>query len=222
MFDVLLLNRYVAYRFFFNRNKYIDIELPSLICTEFPFSLLALHYPPTQLLTRIHNTRERARGLRSFSVFFFFLFPLSTLQLAAPLARLSFLLVPHTRACIYSYARLVSHSRNRTNSLIQLVSRTSVFFPFFFFSTTTIAWNHTCPVRPSRSSRPSRIKCYISTINNLLSLRRDEQTSAMSDDRASDRELEEGDRRIRFVAEPVSRDSRTSHPFLLEVKLFAV
>lgn len=161
MFDVLLLNRYVAYRFFFSRNKYIDIELPSLICTEFPFSLLALHYPPPlHNSSHAYTTRASARAGPALSLSFFFLsfFPLDPAISRASCASFV-LLVPHTRACIYSYARLVSHSRNRTNSLIQLVSRSSVFF--FFFSTTTIACNHTCPVRPSRSSRPSRIKCYI-------------------------------------------------------------
>lgn len=131
MFDVLLLNRYVAYRFFFSRNKYIDIELPSLICTEFPFSLLALHYPPTQL-TRIHkHARARARVPLLLSFFSFLFFPLDPAISRASCASFV-LLVPHTRACIYSYARLVSHSRNRTNSLIQLMSRSSVFLPFSF------------------------------------------------------------------------------------------
>lgn len=118
--------------FFFSRNKYIDIELPSLICTEFPFSLLALHYSPTQLLTCIHkHARARARVPLFLCLFFLSFSPLDPAISRASCASFV-LLVPHTRACIYSYARLVSHSRNRTNSLIQLVSRSSVFFFFLF------------------------------------------------------------------------------------------
>jgi len=84
------------------------------------FSLLALHYPPTELLTHAYtNTRSRARGSALLAVFFFLslFFPLSTLQLAAPLARrLSFYSFrTRARACIYTLTHaLVSHSRNRT------------------------------------------------------------------------------------------------------------
>lgn len=103
MFDVLLLNRYVAYRFFFSRNKYIDIELPSLICTKFPFSLLALHYPPTQLLTCIHNTRERACGSHSPSLSLFsFLFS-SLAPAISRASRASFVLLSfRTRALAFT------------------------------------------------------------------------------------------------------------------------
>lgn len=138
MFDVLLLNRYVAYRFFFSRNKYIDIELPSLICTEFPFSLLALHYPPTQLLTHT-QTRASARAGPALSVFFLsFLFFLSTLQLAAPLARLSFYSF-RTRALAFTR----THAWSRTHATERIRSYNScpvrLFFFLFLFLHTTVA-----------------------------------------------------------------------------------
>lgn len=133
MFDVLFLNRYVAYRFFFSCNKYIDIELPSLICTEFPFSLLALHYPPIQLLTRIHkHARARARVPLLFCLFFSFLFSLSTLQLAASLARLSFYSF-RTRALAFTR----THAWSRTHATERFAHTTRVpfvrFFLFFLF-----------------------------------------------------------------------------------------
>jgi len=112
--------------FFFSRNKYIDIELPSLICTEFLFSLLALHYSPYTTSHTHTQTHMNARAGPALSLSFFFLFsPLNPAISRASCASFV-LLVPHTRACIYSYAR------NRTNSLIQLVSRSSVFFLFSF------------------------------------------------------------------------------------------
>lgn len=150
MFDVLLLNRYVAYHFF-SRNKYIDIELPSLICTEFPFSLLALHYPPIAPYTHT-QTRARTDPLFLFlSLFFFFLNP------AISRASCAFfvLLVPHTRACIYSYARLVSHSRNKRS------------------------YNNSCPVRPflffffSSPQPPSRETALVPSGRRAAAVRRE-------------------------------------------------
>lgn len=144
-FDVLFLNRYVAYRFFFSRNKYIDIELPSLICTKFPFSLLALHYPPTQLLTRIHTCASARAGptllLCPSSSFFF---PLSPLQLAAPLAHLS----PYSRS---AHARL--HLLVRTPDLAltqpnEFAHTTRVPFSFVFFS----SFSFIPPQPPSRET----------------------------------------------------------------------
>lgn len=43
---------------FFSRNKYIDIELPSLICTEFPFFTLGT----TLILLASHTHTQRARA----------------------------------------------------------------------------------------------------------------------------------------------------------------
>lgn len=129
--------------FFFFSRKYIDIELPSLICTEFPFSLLALHYPPIALLHAYTNTRAHGSALSLSSSFFFFLDPAISRA-----SRASFvLLVPHTRACIYSYARLVSHSRNE-RSYNKLVSRPSI----FLFSSFLLHNHHR--VKP-HSSRPA-------------------------------------------------------------------
>jgi len=74
------------------------------------------------------NTRERARGFCSFSVFFFFLFPLSTLQLAVPLARLSFYSF-RTRALAFTH----THAWSRTHATEQIRSYNSCPVRSFFF-----------------------------------------------------------------------------------------
>lgn len=196
MFDVLLLNRYVAYRFFFSRNKYIDIELPSLICTVSVFTL-GTTLSPYNSLHAYTNTRAHGSALSLSFFFFFFLDPAISRASCASFV----LLVPHTRACIYSYARLVSHSRNERSYNNSCPVR-PFFFSLLFFSTTIIAWNRTRPVRPSRSSLPSRIKCYILAINNLLSLCRARWTN-LRDVEPPSRAGRGWIRRIRFVAESV-------------------
>lgn len=132
----------ISFFFFFSRNKYIDIELPSLICTEFPFSLLALHYPPISPYTHT-QTRARAR-VRSFSFFLPFFF-LSTLQLAAPLARLSFYSF-RTRALAFTRTHVWSrtHATNDHTTRVPSV--------YFFFSSFLLHNHHR--VKP-HSSRPA-------------------------------------------------------------------
>jgi len=122
---------------------------------------------PYNSLHAYTNTRPHGSAL-SLSFFFFF----STLQLAAPLARLSFYSF-RTRALAFTrtHAWSRTHATNdHTTTRVPSVHFSFLFFSLLFFSTTIIAWNRTRPVRPSRSSLPSRIKCYISAINNLLSL----------------------------------------------------
>lgn len=140
MFDVLLLNRYVAYHFF-SRNKYIDIELPSLICTEFPFSLLALHYPPIAPYTHT-QTRARTDPLFLFLSLFFF----STLQLAAPLARFSFYSF-RTRALAFTRTHAWSRTHATNDHTITRVPSVR------FFSSSFLLHNHH-RVKP-HSSRPA-------------------------------------------------------------------
>lgn len=118
---------------------------------------------PYSSLHAYTNTRAHGSALSlSFSFFF------STLQLAAPLARLSFYSF-RTRALAFTRTHAWSRTHNERSYNNSCPVR-PFFFSLLFFSTTTIAWNRTRPVRPSRSSLPSRIKCYISAINNLLSL----------------------------------------------------
>lgn len=92
-------------------------------------------------------TNTRAHAVRSFSFFlpFFFLDPAISRASCASFV----LLVPHTRACIYSYARLVSHSRNERSYNNSCSVR-----PFLFSSLSSfLLHNHHC-VKP-HSSRPA-------------------------------------------------------------------
>lgn len=79
---------------------------------------------PYSSLHAYRNTRAHESVL--FLSFFLFFFLDPTISRAS--CAFFVLLVPHTRACIYSYARLVSHSRNKRS------------------------YNNSCPVRPFFSS----------------------------------------------------------------------
>lgn len=132
----------------FSHNKYIDIELPNLICTEFVFTLLALHYPPNFSHTYT-NARAPVPSLFPFSRF---CNPAKPQSARFTFYRCSSAFVHHTYACtraFYSYARLVAFTQSN-DSLIQQLSRV----PSVVFSITTTARNRSsCSARHTTVAR---------------------------------------------------------------------
>lgn len=101
-----------------------------------------------------YNTNTRAR-VRSFSFFLFFFF-LSTLQLAAPLARLSFYSF-RTRALAFTRTHVwFSHSRNERSYNNSCPVRPFLsFFSLLFFSTTIHHRVKSHSSRPAVAQQPS-------------------------------------------------------------------